>query len=135
VDVFGFTIARTKSLPALTSVADGRGGWWPIIREGVAGAWQRKVEIKLENVLAFSALYACVTLIASDIGKLRIKLVEVDAGGIWSELDEATFSPALRKPNRYQNRIKFLEQWITSKVIHGNTYFGCSAASDQARLG
>jgi HK97 family phage portal protein len=28
----------------------------------------------------------------------------------------------LRKPNRYQNRIKFYEQWIVSKLLHGNTY-------------
>jgi phage portal protein BeeE len=28
----------------------------------------------------------------------------------------------LRKPNRYQNRIKFVETWIASKLLHGNAY-------------
>ena len=28
----------------------------------------------------------------------------------------------LRKPNRYQNRIKFIENWVTSKLSHGYTY-------------
>ncbi len=28
----------------------------------------------------------------------------------------------LRKPNRYQTRIQFLSQWMTSKLLHGNTY-------------
>ena len=28
----------------------------------------------------------------------------------------------LRKPNRYQTRIKFVEQWMMSKLTAGNTY-------------
>jgi HK97 family phage portal protein len=28
----------------------------------------------------------------------------------------------LRRPNHYQNRIKFIEQWIVSKLLHGSTY-------------
>ena len=32
------------------------------------------------------------------------------------------FSPVLRKPNRYQTRQQFIEQWVTSKLIHGNAY-------------
>jgi HK97 family phage portal protein len=28
----------------------------------------------------------------------------------------------LRKPNHFQTRIKFFEQWITSKLVYGNTY-------------
>jgi hypothetical protein len=52
---------------------------------------------------------------------LRV-LVEQDSNGIWKEVDVAAFSPVLRKPNRYQNRIKFIEQWVVSKLLHGNTY-------------
>jgi HK97 family phage portal protein len=124
MQIFGLSIVRAKkAMPAaLASVNDGRGGWWPIVRESFAGAWQQNVDIQLDNVMTFAALYACVTLIASDIGKLRIKLMQSDADGIWSETDSPSFSPVLRKPNRYQNRIKFLEQWISSKLIWGNTY-------------
>jgi HK97 family phage portal protein len=115
----------TKAVPTpagLSGVGD-RGNWWfPIIKESFTGAWQRNVEIRAETLLTFHAVYACVTRIAQDVGKLRIKLVEQDADGIWSEVTSAAFSPVLRKPNRYQNRIKFVESWITSKLLHGNAY-------------
>ncbi|EHM01150.1 phage portal protein, HK97 family [Acetobacteraceae bacterium AT-5844] len=121
MQVFGLTITRTKAAPGLAPV-DNRGGWLGVVREAFTGAWQRNIEVKTADVLTFSAVYACVTLIASDIGKLGIKLVQRDADGIWSETTNPAFSPVLRKPNRYQTRIKFVEQWITSKLIHGNAY-------------
>lgn len=93
-----------------------------MIRESFSGAWQRGIVERPENVLNFHAVYSCVTLIASDIGKLRIKLVEQDSNGIWNETSAPAFSPVLRKPNSYQNRIKFLEQWVSSKLLHGNAY-------------
>lgn len=93
-----------------------------VIGESFPGAWQKNVEIKTDTCLTFSAVYACITLIAGDIGKLHLRLVEKDRDGIWQETERAAFSPVLRKPNRYQTRIQFIEQWITSKLIHGNTY-------------
>jgi len=116
-----WTLARTKSLPVLQPLS-GRGGWWNVIRESYMGAWQKNVEVTAENVLTYSAVFACVTLIASDIAKLGLRLVEVDKDGIWTPTENSAFSPVLRKPNRYQTRIKFIEQWIVSKLIHGNTY-------------
>jgi HK97 family phage portal protein len=100
----------------------GRGGWFNIVREPFAGAWQKNVEWTHESVLSFHAVYACITLAASDVGKLRPKLVQRDADGIWSETESPAFSPVLRRPNRYQNHIQFKEWWITSKLISGNTY-------------
>jgi HK97 family phage portal protein len=105
----------------LSGVDDSR-GWWPIVRESFPGAWQQGVEINNDRVFANWAVYACMTLISSDIGKLRLKLVEQDADGIWSATDSAAFSPVLRRPNHFQTRQKFIEQWITSKLSHGNTY-------------
>jgi HK97 family phage portal protein len=127
---FGLTIVRTKALrlvaaqqAKLQSVAAAGGrGWFPIIREPYTGAWQRNDELAVPSVLCYSVVYACVTLIASDIGKLRIKLVEEDAEGITVEIENPAYSPVLRKPNSYQNRIKFLEQWVVSKLLFGNTY-------------
>jgi hypothetical protein len=81
----------------------------PLIRESFTGAWQRNIEVRAETLLTFHAVYACVTRIAQDIGKLRIKLVEQDSDGIWTEVSSPAFSPVLRKPNSYQNRIKFVE--------------------------
>lgn len=101
---------------------DSRGGWWPIIRESYTGAWQKNDEIKVDTALSFHAVYACVTLIAADIGKLRIKLVEQDDDGLWQEVSSAAFSPVLRKPNRFQNYIQMKEYWILSKLSRGNAY-------------
>ena len=120
--LFGLEITRAKAAPeGLTSVDSSR-SWWPIIRESFAGAWQQGVTVTTSTVLTYSALYACVTLIAADIGKIRLRLVERDENGIWNEREVAAYSPVLRRPNRYQNRIQFVSQWIISKLIHGNTY-------------
>lgn len=101
---------------------DTRGGMWPMIRESFAGAWQRNVEIRPDDVLTYHAVYACMTLIASDIAKMRMRLVEKDADGIWTETANSAFTPVLRKPNRIQNRIQFYENWLLSKLGRGNTY-------------
>ena len=114
-----FTVALTKTLRPVPSSA-GRG--WIRVGEPYTGAWQLNDEIAYSSVLTYSAVFACVTLIASDVAKLGLRLVAIDADGIWHEATSSAFSPVLKKPNRYQNRIKFIEQWITSKLIHGNTY-------------
>src|SRR6186713_561761 len=108
--------------PMRAPVGTGRGGWFPVVREPYTGAWQQNQEITAETSLTYSAVFACATLIASDIGKLGLRLVQLDDDGIWTETTSAAFSPVLRKPNRYQNRIEFITAWVMSKLIHGNTY-------------
>lgn len=110
-----------KGLQAMTP-PDRLGGWWGVIRESFSGAWQQNVEVRVDTVLTYSAVFACISLIAADVGKLRPMLVAQDGDGIWSETTSAAFSPVLRKPNHYQNRIQFIEHWITSKLVHGNAY-------------
>jgi len=116
--VFGYEVTVRKATQTLSSVFD-RG--WHVIQESFAGAWQRDVVINRDEVLAQSTVFACITLIASDIAKLRAKLIE-KVGGIWDEIESPSFSPVLRKPNRYQTWLKFAEQWVVSKLTHGNTY-------------
>lgn len=99
-----------------------RGGWWPIVREAFAGAWQRNVVVDQTAVLAFHAVFACQTLIASDVAKLRVKLVARQENQLWVETENPAYSPVLRKPNHYQTRIQFLESWVLSKLQRGNTY-------------
>lgn len=121
--LFGFEITRAKAPAGLQPVRDR--AWYRVmstVREPFTGAWQRNMELRPETILSYSAVYSCVTLIASDVGKVALRLVEQDADGIWSEITASAFSPVLTKPNRYQTRIKFLEQWIVSKLLHGNTY-------------
>jgi len=100
----------------------GRRGWFPVVREPFTGAWQQNLEITAETSLTYSAVFACVTLIASDIAKLGLRLVQVDDFGVWTETTSPAFSPVLKTPNRYQNRIQFITSWMMSKLIHGNTY-------------
>ncbi len=118
-----FNISRAKAAPpSATAVAENRGGWYNLIRESFTGAWQQNVTVDFNTVLSYNAVYACITLIASDISKLCVELVQEDADGIWSEVSSPAYSPVLRKPNRYQNRIQFWEGWILSKLMRGNTY-------------
>lgn len=144
--LFGFEITRadaapvpikppTASVPSVKAVPNvpgntptllppyaGYGGWFNIIRESFSGAWQRNIDLSLPNVMQYSTLYACVTLIAQDIGKLSLDLYEKDSDDIWEKEENAAFSPVLRKPNHFQTRQKFIEHWMTSKLMHGNTY-------------
>ena len=112
-----FTGERQK---ALNSVSENRSGWFRLF-ESFAGAWQTNTVVDRNLVLSYHAVYACITLIASDIAKLRMKLVEQDATGIWAETESPAYSPVLRKPNSIQTRIQFWEAWIISKLIRGNT--------------
>ena len=84
--------------------------------------FQNDIEIRQDQVMAQATVFACITLIAADIGKLDLDLVEEDENGIWKEVDSPAFSPVLRKPNRYQSTQKFIEQWLVSKLSNGNAY-------------
>jgi HK97 family phage portal protein len=111
---------RIKAIPAnLQSVNDR--GWFKIL-ESFSGAWQQNVEISLDGVLRHPTVFSCVTLIAFDVAKLRLRLVEEVAQDVWTETESAAFSPVLRRPNSYQTRIQFYITWMISKLIHGNTY-------------
>lgn len=97
-------------------------GWGRVIGEAFAGAWQRNVEVRVDNVVSHPTVYRCITLIAGDIAKCRLRLVQLDRHGIWSETENPAFSPVLRKPNSYQTRIAFIKSWLISKLAWGNTY-------------
>lgn len=107
---------------ALSPPKSSRGGWWPIVRESFSGAWQKNVEVRRESVLSQFAVFSCQTLIASDIAKLRLKLVARDDDGIWTEITNAAHSPVLRRPNHFQTRLQFIESWVLSKLSSGNAY-------------
>ncbi len=107
---------KTYQLPASA------GGWSPVIREAFAGAWQRNIEVNSNLASTFHAVFACETLIARDIAKLPVCLVQKDSNDIWTEVSNPSFSPVLRKPNHFQTRNQFWEHWILSKLRRGNTY-------------
>lgn len=119
--LFGLEITRTKAAVAPLASAEWNAGAWFRIRESFAGAWQRGVVFDNSSILKQSTVWACLTLIMQDIGKLEPRLVERH-GDIWEPVENPAYTPVLRKPNHYQNRIKFYEGWIASKLTQGNTY-------------
>ncbi|AIP63474.1 poly(3-hydroxybutyrate) depolymerase [Burkholderia thailandensis] len=93
-----------------------------VVREPFAGAWQASMGVDgRHDLLAFSAVYACVDRIASDISKLGIRYVK-QIGNIWQDASAPRFTGPLRRPNPYQNRIQFVKAWQVSKLLAGNTY-------------
>lgn len=117
--LFGYELTRSKAAVPASSIP--RRGWYKIM-ESFAGAWQQNVEVRFDSVLANPTVFACQTLIASDIAKLAIRLVEETSPNVWKPITSPAYSPVLRKPNRFQNRIQFMENWILSKLQFGNTY-------------
>jgi HK97 family phage portal protein len=119
---FGLSTRGKATVPRGYQTVERSRGWFPLVQEAVSGAWQRGYVVSTEDILTYAAVYACITLKACDIAKLRIKLVQRDSHGIWSETYNSAFSPVLAKPNHFQTRLQFTEQWMTSKFVHGNTY-------------
>lgn len=120
--IFGRELSLTFKRAPMSPPGTGMGGWWPIIKEPYSGAWQKNDSWECQTVLAHYAVYACVTLIQNDIGKLRQRLMELDESGIWKETSSPSFSPVLKKPNNYQNHVQFKQWWQNSKLINGNAY-------------
>ena len=93
-------------------------------REWFTGAWQRPVQVDETRAQSYFAVFACMTLIAGDIAKLRLKQVKRGRGkgGVWSEVEPGRVQAVLVKPNHYQTRIQFFENWFLSKLSRGNAY-------------
>lgn len=114
---------RDKSAPAsgLASISAGRDGWWSIA-EHFTGAWQRSATLTTTELITSPAVWACCGLIAGDISKLRIRLLEEVESGVWLETKNPAYTPVLRRPNRYQTWGQLIECWILGKLCAGNTY-------------
>jgi HK97 family phage portal protein len=118
----GYRLTLSRTSTAGLSTSPKGDGWIPVVRESYPGAWQQNVTITNESVLSYAPVFACVDQISSDIAKLRWRLVELTEDGIWLERENPAYSPLLRTPNRYQTAFQFTQQWLVSKLIHGNTY-------------
>lgn len=120
--IFGLEILRRRDGAKDMAPVESRGGWWPVIQEPFTGAWQRNVTLTVEDTLSYWAVFRCINMISSDIAKMDLRLTQEDANGISEEIESPAFSPVLRKPNNYQNRIQFISNWLESKLSRGNTY-------------
>jgi HK97 family phage portal protein len=126
VQVFGFDLRiERKAAGPLRPPAVGTAGgnWWPVVREPYTGAWQLNDPLTAETALSNPSVFGCVTGISADIGKIAPPLLlEIDNDGFWHETTNSAYTPVLRRPNRYQTAQQFVEQWMLSKLLHGNTY-------------
>ncbi|RYF73441.1 MAG: phage portal protein, partial [Comamonadaceae bacterium] len=80
------------------------------------------MKVRPETILSYPPVFACVSLISNDIGKLRTRLMMRGSNGIWAETTNPAYSPVLRRPNHYQNQIQFKQWWTISKLVWGNVY-------------
>lgn len=120
---FGYQLQLTKAFPpAGATLVDSQRGWFPLIREAFTGAWQMNAEMPFCDILSHPTVFACITLIAGDIGKMRWELAQQRDNDIWVPTENPAFSRVIRHPNHYQTPQQFREHWITSKLEYGNTY-------------
>lgn len=110
-----------KEDKSLRRITEGNTGWYRLL-ESYGGAWQSNVTVDLDSALTYFATFACMTLIAGDIAKLRFRLVKRIAPTVWQEVELDGVSSVLRRPNPLQNRIQFFESYFLSKLGTGNTY-------------
>ena len=122
-------VKAASSLVPVASSSYAGGAWFRLIQDSFPGAWQQNVELATtRDLLRFPPIYTCITLIADDVAKLRVKLTaqrEFGERTVWLETsvpDASPFLRVLRKPNAYQTRVQFWQSWMVSKLTNGNTY-------------
>jgi len=124
VKLLGFDISRARKKEAYAVRGNSAWGWFGPLIEPFAGAWQKNiVPERRENLVAFSAVYACISLISEDIAKLCLDLVEEDENGVETPVERTSpYGAVLRKPNDYQTTIQFISLWLTMRLMYGNAY-------------
>lgn len=119
------TVVERKAPVALSAPDDGR-GWVQVWSGGPYTPWQLTQGFQLDidhrpqRLFSNWVVFACQTLIAGDIAKLRISLQEL-TGGVWQDTT-SHYDRLFRKPNAFQIWHQFIECWSLSKQGHGNTY-------------
>jgi HK97 family phage portal protein len=121
VAIAGYELQIAR-VPAGLSPLPSRRSWWPTVREPYSGAWQHNADLPAESAVRNPTIFSCATLIAETIGKCQLRLVEQVEPDVWVPTQNPAYSPVLRKPNRYQTIQKFLEAWLSSKLLTGNAF-------------
>ncbi|MBY0421432.1 MAG: phage portal protein, partial [Parvularculaceae bacterium] len=87
------------------------------------GAWQRDYRVDRSTALSYPTVFACQTRIANDLSKIWLRVVEWEkATRIWRPTEHPVASAFLRRPNRYQNRMQYVETYGHALMAHGNFY-------------
>lgn len=110
-------ITRAARGTAWAGPPERNGAWQTVTHAPLAHGWDGA-----QRPLAFSATYACCTLIASDIGKLAATHTRKTRDLTWTPVHDSPQAAVLRRPNRFQVWQQFMEGWVLSKLTSGNTY-------------
>jgi len=101
-------------------------GWWGGNGDrGPLGAWQMNINQPQSGLelVAFSAVYACVNTIASDVSKLPVQVFKVDQKTGAREQQRADYyAELMRTPNDYQTSADLMLAFVQSYLLQGNTY-------------
>ena len=96
------------------------------VHEPFAGAWQKglsNANSRDPNLLAFSGVYACVTIIAQDIAKLPVRVLQLRPDNVSEEVARLNpYHRLLRRPNDYQTPVDFFMLLLACRLIRGNAY-------------
>lgn len=91
------------------------------VHEPFSGAWQMNKECWGPYGI-FSAVYACITIIAGDVSKLPPRIVRHLPNGTKEDHPKHPAARVLVYPNQYQTRVDFWGQFVASALFTGNTY-------------
>lgn len=96
---------------------------WPwLIREPFSGAWQQNREVTQPVLAQNATVFACITLLAQDVAKLRAQLRQRTTNDVWKVASNSAYDPVLRRPNHYQSAMEFRASWMFSLLLAGNAY-------------
>ena len=133
--------AAARIFPAAFQKAVGTWLWpssggspWGNGDRGPLGAWQmnRNHPHAGLELVAFSAVYACVNVISSDVAKLPIQIFKVDQSNGARTLQRSDYySMLFRTPNEYQTHSDLLYAFVQSYLLQGNAY--CYAGKRNGR--
>lgn len=116
---FLFGNRKDKSL----SLVGGSTGWNPLhVHEPFAGAWQRNMEVTGDSHATFPAVFACISLISKDMGKMGIRLKKRQKKVLVDARTPDNLKIVMERPNKYQNWQQFNEYWTTCLLLRGNCF-------------
>jgi HK97 family phage portal protein len=93
---------------------------------GPPGTWQQSAYAQNQidtELVAFSAVYACTSIISCDIAKLPIQVFKIDqktGGRVVQRTDY--YAGLFRTPNGYQTHADFIQLYVLSYLLQGNAY-------------
>ena len=91
------------------------------VHEPFSGAWQQNRECFGPHGI-FSAVYACIAIIAGDLAKLPPRIRRRLPNGAKEDHENHPAARTLWYPNSYQTRVDFWGQFMCSSLFTGNTY-------------